>query len=114
MLGLVEKIRNIFWGEDEENGNGAAPALRITIKSDSDETISTRIEKAYELQEQYLPPSDNNNSNSPTIAGYLLRKQLVGSCCEQPVYITVHFDADKRPSDHSVTGGEWISAEECS
>ena len=106
---LVEKIRDIFWGE----ASGMAPAMRITVQSDCGEKITTRIEKAYDLQEQYLPSSDNDKDKAPAIAGYLLSKELVGSCCQNPVRVTVHFDAERRPTDHSVEGGEWVAAEEC-
>ncbi len=108
---LVEKIRDLLCGQPQENGNGLAPAMRITVKCDCGETISTRIEKAYELQKQYLPVDDKDKP--PVIAGYTLKKQLVGSGCQNPVRVTMHFDADKRPTDHSTEGGEWVSAEEC-
>ncbi len=110
---LVQKIRDIFWGQPSENGNGMAPAIRITVQCDCGEQISTRIEKAYELQEQYLQASDNDKDKPPVIAGYLLRKELVGSCCQNPVRVIVHFDAERCPADHSIEGGEWVSAEEC-
>ena len=108
---LAQKIRNIFWGEAQENGERAAPAMRITVKSDCGETLTARIEKAYELQEQYLPRRDK--AKPPVVAGYLLNKELVGSCCTEPVRVRVHFDAEKHPTDHQVEGGEWLSAEEC-
>ncbi len=110
---LVQKIRDVFWGEPNENGNGMAPAMRITVQCECGEKISTRIEKAYDLQGQYLPAEDEDEAKPPVIVGYLLRKELVGSRCQNPVRVTVQFDADKRPTDHSVEGGEWISAEEC-
>jgi len=108
---LVDRIRELVLGQPQENNNGTAPALRITVQCDCGQKITTRIEKAYELQEQYLPAADNDTP--PTIAGYVLKKELVGDCCHGPVRVTVHFDADKRPTDHTVEGGQWLSAEEC-
>ena len=108
---LVDRIRDLLLGQPDENNNGNAPAMRITVQCDCGQKIATRIEKAYELQEQYLPAADEDTP--PTVAGYVLNKDLVGDCCHSPVRVTVHFDADKRPTDHSVEGGQWLSAEEC-
>jgi len=104
MATLVDRIRDLLLGQPDENNNNHAPAMRITVQCDC-------IEKAYELQEQYLPAADEDIP--PTVAGYVLNKDLVGGCCHEPVRVTVHFDADKRPTDHTVEGGQWLSAEEC-
>jgi hypothetical protein len=111
MATLVDRIRDLLLGQPDENNNGNAPAMRITVQCDCGQKIATRIEKAYELQEQYLSTTDKDTP--PTVAGYVLKKDLVGSCCHGPVRVTVHFDAEKRLTDHSVEGGQWLSATEC-
>ena len=111
MATLVDRIRDLLLGQPDENNNGNAPAMRITVQCDCGRKIATRIEKAYELQEQHLPAADKDTS--PTVAGYVLKKDLVGSCCHGPVRLTVYFDAEKRPVAHSVEGGQWLSATEC-
>jgi len=47
---LVDRIRDLLLGQPDENNNNHAPAMRITVQCDCGQKITTRIEKAYELQ----------------------------------------------------------------
>jgi len=113
MTTLLQRLQQIFWGEGPADSNGTAPALQVKVKcSQCGEIIATRIEKAYELQEEFLAVEDEESEATPSVSGYLLTKELLGSNCQNPVRLIMHFDADKRPTEHSVEGGELVEVQD--
>jgi len=113
MTTLLQRLQRIFWGEGRADSNGTAPALQVKVKcGQCGEIIATRIEKAYELQEEFLAAEDAASDEAPAVSGYLLTKELVGRNCQNPVRLTMHFDADKRRTEHSVEGGELVEVQD--
>ena len=113
MATFLERLQEIFWGEESAGGNGMAPALRVEVECDQcGEMICTRIEKVYELQEQFAPPEDGENNHSSPASGYLLTKELLGTECPNLMRLTMHFDADKELTEHSVEGGKLVEVQD--
>ena len=113
MTTLLQRLREVFWGEEAAGSNGTAPALLVTVKCDQcGEIISTRIEKVYELQEQFTPAEDEESDQRPAVASYLLTKELLGSNCPNLIRLTMHFNADKELAEHTVEGGELVEVQD--
>ena len=113
MTTLLQRLQELFWGEKAAGSNGTAPALRVTVKcGQCGEIIATRIEKAYELQEESLAVEDAESDEAPSVAGYLLTKELLGSDCPNLIHLTMRFDADKELIEHSVDGGELVGVKD--
>ncbi len=108
MPGLVQRLREMFLGTKPPDSNGTAPALMIKIRCDQcGEEISTRVEKAHALQEQY-ETTEGKEAEQPKVSGYLLQKELLGEDCQQIICLTMHFDAATRLTGYEIEGGELL------
>jgi hypothetical protein len=106
---LIERLRDIVLGAKCEDSNGTAPALKIKVRcSKCGEEITTRVEKAHVLQEQYEQEAGDPEAE-PRAIGYLLRKEFLGEKCQELISLTMHFDPCRRLVDHSVEGGSLVS-----
>lgn len=108
MPGLAQRLRDMFLGGKLADSNGTAPALKMKIRCDQcGEEITTRVEKAHALQEQY-ESTEGEESEEPKLSGYLLQKELLGEKCQQIIRLTMHFDAATRLLGHEIEGGELL------
>ena len=108
MSSIMEKLRAVVLGSRYEDSNGTAPALVIRIRcKHCGEEITTRVEKAHALQEQY-GMVEGDHGEEPEVSGYLLQKEILGSKCQKIIALTMHLDACTRPLKHEVEGGELI------
>lgn len=108
MPGIIERLRAVVLGSRCADSNGTAPALMIRIRCDHcGEEITTRVEKAHALQEQYeMVPGEHGEE--PEVSGYLLQKEILGSQCQKIITLTMQLDACTRPLKHEVQGGELL------
>ena len=108
MPGIIERLRAVMLGSRCEDSNGTAPALMIRIRcKHCGEEITTRVEKAHALQEQY-EMVEGDHGEEPEVSGYLLQKEVLGSKCQKIISLTMHLDACTRPLKHEVEGGELL------
>ena len=108
MPGIIEKLRDAVLGTRCPDSNGTAPALVIRIRcKHCGEEITTRVEKAHALQEQY-EMVEGDHGEEPEVSGYLLQKEILGSKCQKIISLTMHLDACTRPLKHEVDGGELL------
>ena len=108
MSRLFERLRDMVLGRQGETGNGRAPALMVTVRCDRcGEQITTRVEKAHALQEQYALESGDPEAE-PEVSGYLLEKEILGSHCQNLIHLTMRFDCARRPLDHELQGGTLV------
>jgi hypothetical protein len=110
----MERIAHVLLGDEAQDSHGTAPALRVMLRCGKcGELLSTRIEKAYELQELYSekPPAKEAQEHA---VGYQLRKEFVGEKCQNLILLEMAFDAHRRITSQRVDGGAIVSIEESS
>ena len=108
MPGIIERLRAVMLGSRCEDSNGTAPALMIRIRcKHCGEDITTLVEKAHALQEQY-EMVEGDHCEEPEVSGYLLQKEILGSKCQKIICLTMYLDACTRPIKHEVEGGELL------
>jgi hypothetical protein len=104
---MLERLRDLVLGGKCEDSHGTAPALVIRVRcARCGEEITTRVEKAHALQEQY--DSQVMEGDEPLVSGYLLQKELLGEKCQEIVRLTMRFDPSRRLVKHEVTGGQLV------
>ena len=104
---MLERLRDLVLGGKGEDSQGTAPALVIKVRCDRcGEEITTRVEKAHALQEQY--DTQGPEGEEPQVSGYLLQKELLGEKCQELVRLTMHFDPCRRLVKHEITGGQLL------
>jgi len=114
---LLERLGQAIWGKDQQCGcDPSSPALGLVVRcSHCGEIIRTRVEKAYELEAEY----ENTNGHKleeheePKPSGYTLHKEMLGSQCQQLIYVTMHFDAGRNISRRQIEGGEFVEIGDC-
>jgi hypothetical protein len=108
MPGIIEKLRAMMLGPRCEDSDGTAPALVLRIRCKRcGEEITTRIEKAHALQEQY-EMVQGERGEEPELSGYLLQKEFLGAKCQNLIALTMHLDPCTRPLKHEMEGGELL------
>ncbi len=111
---LIDKLRDALLGHAPNDSGGMAPALLVTVECEKcGERITTRIEKAYELQDVY-PDKAPAEGEEEQVAGYILHKELVGANCQNIINLELTFDTCRQITGQSITGGKIISIQECS
>lgn len=105
---MLERLRDLVLGGKCEDSNGTAPALVIKVRCNHcGEEITTRVEKAHALQEQY-DTQGSTEGEEPQLAGYLLQKELLGEKCQELVRLTMRFDPCRRLVKHEISGGTLV------
>lgn len=105
MTRLLARLREMVLGAECEDSNGTAPALMIKVRcAHCGEEITTRIEKAHALQEEY-GPKPRDPQMPPPVTGYRLEKEILGEKCQKLLHLSMHFDPGRRPLKHEITGG---------
>lgn len=105
MSSLFERLRDMVLGRQSETGDGRAPALLVKVRCDRcGEQITTRVEKAHALQEQYALEAGDPEA-PPEVTGYLLEKEIIGAQCQNLIHLTMQFDLNRRPVKHELRGG---------
>ncbi|HEY3398190.1 MAG TPA: hypothetical protein VGM19_11100 [Armatimonadota bacterium] len=108
MAGFLDRLREVVLGCKTDDSNGTAPALLIKVRCKScGEEITTRVEKAQALQEQY-EMTTGDDGEEPEVTGYLLQKEILGAKCQALLQLTMKFDTCTRPLKHEVIGGELL------
>jgi len=109
---IFERLRDLVLGGKCEDSHGTAPALVIKVRcARCGEQITTRVEKAHALQEQY-DTQGSSEGEEAQVSGYLLQKELLGEKCQEMVRLTMRFDPSRRLLKHEITGGQLVEVVE--
>lgn len=121
MTNLLEKIGRVLWGDgDTPCCDATAPALRLAVKcAKCGEIITTRIEKAYELEAEYdlchgrQAEEEDDEAREPRPSGFVLHKEMIGANCQNLIQVEMHLDAQRGMISRSVEGGELVEFVDC-
>jgi len=109
---LFSSLKQALIGQFIADSSGA-PVVRIRVRCGKcGEIISTRVDKAYELQCEYSDLDTGDSEIAPPPTGYVLQKEVVGRNCQNLVHFMVRFDARRRMTRHEISGGEFLGCEE--
>lgn len=103
---LAEALERLFdSGEDEPPLVCSVRSFTLTVRCERcGEVIPVRIDRDHELQAVYA--EDAEEGDQPL--EYILRKELVGSDCQNLVRFTLRFDCDHGLLDSQIQGGEFV------
>jgi len=102
-MSFLRRIASTLSPKGTEEGD----ALWVYVRCNKcGEAIKTRIDLSHDLTPSY--------SDEGRVTDYVLRKVLIGSQrCFEPIEVTLTFDSQRRVSSREITGGQFISKEEC-
>jgi hypothetical protein len=106
-MGFLKKVMGLLGGGSRPTGGDSNSHWVYVRCQRCNEALATRINLANDLSVEY---DENDRPN-----GYHVRKLLMGTGahrCYQQVEVEVEFDAQKRPTSHTVRGGAMITSEE--
>ncbi|MHB1131171.1 MAG: hypothetical protein ACYC4L_02165 [Chloroflexota bacterium] len=69
------------------------------------EVVKVRADRRFDLEQDFGGPGDE-------VAGYVLRKEVLGNNCPQLMRLTVHFDRGYREVERDVEGGELVQPDQ--
>lgn len=114
---LLERLGRAIWGSEGPSCcDPSSPALCLVVRCDRcGELVRTRVEKAYELEAEYLPANGHelDETEEPKPSGYTLHKEMLGLKCQTLIHVEMHFDAHHRPTTRAITGGQFIQFSDC-
>ena len=112
---LLERLGRALLGEDDTHCcDPSAPALRLIVKCRKcGELISTRIEKAYELEAEYELNNGHSDEEEPRPSGFVLHKEMLGVRCQNLVQVEMHMDVHRGMTSRTITGGDLIEFADC-
>lgn len=102
---LAEALERLFDSGEDQPLVCSARSFMVTVRCERcGEVIPVRIDRDHELQAVYA--EDAEEGDQPI--EYILRKELVGSDCQNLVHFTLRFDCDHGLLDSEIQGGEFV------
>ncbi len=100
-----EAIDRLLTRSDEQPLKCDARSFTLQVKCGAcGEVIPVRIDRDHEVQPEYA--ADADEGDPPT--QWRLRKEIVGSECQNLISFTLRFDCDQGLMDSSIEGGEFL------
>jgi len=88
----------------------SSPALVVKVCcSKCGEIISTRIDKANDMECEYMDQSGEDELPAPV--GYHLIKEVVGRNCQNIIQFKLHFNSQRRVVRQEIVKGTFVSQE---
>lgn len=99
-MSLLDQIKSFFRsGKKGAYGDSFVYVVRC---SRCGEVVRVRADRRYDLQQDFDPSGD-------TVQGYVLNKEVLGSRCQQLMYLTVHFNRSYEEVERSIEGAEFVA-----
>ena len=99
MSGFLENLKKIF---TEPAGGSSSRLITFIVKCDRcGEEIKTRASKTSDISRVYEEEGAEG-------AEYFLRKEILGSKCNNLIYITIYFGPGFNIVSQEITGGKFV------
>jgi hypothetical protein len=103
-MGVLQRLGKLFSAAASPSGDDPQ-ALWLYVQCDHcGEKIRVRVDKANDLQQEF--------GERDAVAGYTLRKDIIGQKCFRMLTAEVHFDRNRQVLSQSIEGGRFITRQE--
>ena len=103
---LKEAIQRLFTSPEEKSLSCEARAFTVEVECDRcGEIIPVRIDRDHEVQPQYSLEAEEGDHPDE----WLLRKEVVGSNCQNLVRFALTFGSDQCLKSSAIEGGKFVA-----
>jgi hypothetical protein len=105
-VSFLGRLLSSLVGKSGPGGSGVDNAFYYYVRcARCREVIRVRVDRANDLAAEF-----DGNRDSPT--GYTVSKGVVGKKCFRTITLTVLYDGNRRESERSIDGGEFVTVAE--